>query len=124
LLSATDSAGFVLFFFLLLNTSQAIRPIAPRPPMTAPTAIPALAPVLRESDELESDWPFVPDAGSDVEVLSAELAPSSVEEAASEVEVSSPAVVVESVTVVNVEELSSESQVPNSLWQLSKCKCQ
>ena len=77
--------------------------------------------MLRESAELEFDPPSVADAGPDVEVLSAELASSSVEEAA---KVSSAAVVVESVTVVNVEDSSLDSQVPNSLWQLFRCKCQ
>ncbi|KAI6754859.1 hypothetical protein HG530_012611 [Fusarium avenaceum] len=132
--SATVIAGFLFFLRIM---SHAARPITPIPPMTAPTAIPALAPVLREavdelveSLELESDSE-VDEAGMEVGVPSAVLTSRSVEEASAEVEVLSVAMVVERVAavvdrvaVVDVDDSSSDEQVPNMLWHLIKFGCQ
>lgn len=129
---ASSVAAIEGFLFFLRIMSHAIRPIAPIPPMTAPTAIPALAPVLREaveelveSLELESDSE-VDEAGMEVGVPSAVLRSRSVEEASAEAEVSSVAMVVERVAavvdrvaVVDVDDSSSDEQVPNMLWHPS-----
>jgi hypothetical protein len=105
------------------------------PPITDPTAIPALAPVLREavgelvespSSEIASRSVDEADVEADVEVEvpSSELIPRSVEEAAIEVEVSSVVMVVKRVAVVEVEDSSSDEQLPNRLWHLFRSRCQ
>lgn len=103
------------------------------PPITDPTAIPALAPVLREAvdeldESLETASRLVDEAGADVEVEvpSVELMSLSVEEAVIEVEVSSASVVmvVKRDDVVVEEDLSSDEQLPNMLWHLFKVSCQ
>jgi hypothetical protein len=112
--------------------------------MTDPTAILALAPVLREavgelvgSRESDSDS-GVDEAAVEVEVPSAALRLRSVEEASIEVEVSSVAMVVERVAVVvervavavervavvDVNDLSSGEQLPNMFWHLIEFECQ
>jgi hypothetical protein len=125
--SATVIEGFIFFLRIM---SHATRPITPMPPMTDPTAIPALAPVLRETvDELvespESEsGSEVDEAGMEVEVPSAALRSRSVEEASIEVEVSSVAMVVERVAVVDVNDSTLDEQLPNMLWHLIKFGCQ
>jgi hypothetical protein len=119
--------------------------------MTDPTAIPVLAPVLREAvgvlvelRESDSDSEVV-EAATEVEVPSAALRLMSVEDASIVVEVSPVAVVVSSVAVVvssvaivvervavvvkrvavvDVDDLSSDEQLPNMLWHLIKSECQ